>query len=90
MTVNLRKTQLYQVLAASALPRDSIAPPSEATEFPTSEDIEVRWPGMAPNQVYELFQDFARESSALAENGPSDEEFMHVCKLVDEDKGGTI
>jgi hypothetical protein len=45
---------------------------------------------MAPNQVYELSRDFGRESSALVEAGPSDEEFTHVCKLVDEDKGGTI
>lgn len=90
LTVNLRKTQLYQVLAASALPSDSIAPPSEAIKVPASGDIEMRWPGMAPNQVYELSRDFARESSVLVENGPSDEEFTHVRKLVDEDKGSTV
>lgn len=88
LTVNLRRTQLYQALAASALPSDSIIPPSEATRVPTSEDIELRWPGMAPNQVYELSRDFARESSVLVETGPSDEEFAHVRKLVEEDRGG--
>lgn len=78
------------MLAASALPSGNIARPSEATEVPTCEEIELRWPGMAPNQVFELSRDFTRESRALLETGPSDEEFAHVRKLVDEDKCGSI
>jgi hypothetical protein len=45
---------------------------------------------MAPNQVYELSGDFAREASVLSDNGPSDDEFLQVRKLVDEDMGRTI
>lgn len=87
LTAMLRNTQLYKTLASSSLPRGSVVPPSEAVEVPTSDEIEVRWPGMAPNQVYELSRDFSRESSLLLDSGPSNGEFLHVRKLVDEDSG---
>jgi nuclear pore complex protein Nup133 len=90
LTVKLRNTQLYQVLNSPALSRNGLILPSEAAKPPTGEDIRPRWPGMAPNEIQGLVRDYERESRVILEEGPSDMDFTHVRRLVEEDFGRQI
>ncbi|KAF8522246.1 Non-repetitive/WGA-negative nucleoporin C-terminal-domain-containing protein [Hysterangium stoloniferum] len=85
LMAKLRKTQLYQVLSSPGLSRNSLIPPSEATEAPNGEEIRLRWPGMASNQIQELVRDYERECQVLLDDGPSDTDFTHVRNMAEED-----
>jgi len=78
------------LVPSSGMPRETCILPSEALEIPTFEEIAKRWPGMTPNQVQDLVNDYNTERSVLSSSGPSDADFSTVRNLLQKDIGRDV
>jgi len=67
----LRSTALVSALSATLpkrhQPEGYILPPNQALAVPSLAELSSRWPGMSPEQIEALHEDYQEESSLLAE-----------------------
>ncbi|KIY43404.1 hypothetical protein FISHEDRAFT_52783 [Fistulina hepatica ATCC 64428] len=91
LTARFRRTALYTTLRAllirdnsDRVPVGYITVPDEAKVIPSEEEIESRWPGMAPDEVHALMHDYELESHTLVEWNPNDV-YERICELAEED-----
>ena len=65
----LRSTALYAALQAIAhkshRPQGYKLTPDEALDFPSQEEIDLRWPSMSPEEILAIARDYERDSRAL-------------------------
>jgi nuclear pore complex protein Nup133 len=66
-----RSTALVSALSATLpkrhQPEGYILPPNQALAVPSLAELSSRWPGMSPEQIEALHEDYQEESSLLAE-----------------------
>lgn len=66
-----RNTALVAALSATLQkrhqPEGYILPPNQALAVPSSAELPSRWPGMSPEQIEALYEDYQEESELLAE-----------------------
>ena len=66
-----RGTALVAVLSATLpkrhQPEGYILPPNQALAVPSLAELSSRWPGMSPEQIEALHEDYQEESDLLAE-----------------------
>jgi nuclear pore complex protein Nup133 len=66
-----RNTALVAALSATLQkrhqPEGYILPPNQALAVPSSAELPSRWPGMSPEQIEALHEDYLEESALLAE-----------------------
>jgi nuclear pore complex protein Nup133 len=66
-----RNTALVAVLSATLQkrhqPEGYILPPNQALAVPSLVDLSSRWPGLSPEQIEALHEDYQEESALLAE-----------------------
>jgi nuclear pore complex protein Nup133 len=67
-----RSTALVSALSATLpkrhQPEGYILPPNQALAVPSLAELSSRWPGMSPEQIEALHEDYQEESSLLAEH----------------------
>ena len=91
----LKSTALYSVLCIQ-LPRtrnennkqaseESEIGPDEALEIPTQEELISRWPGMSPEQLETIVNDYTFEMDTLGELELDEELFLRVKELAAQD-----
>ncbi len=59
--------------------------PDEALEIPTPEEIASRWPGISPEQLEAIVNDYISEMDTLGELELDEELFLRVKELVTQD-----
>lgn len=59
--------------------------PDEALEIPTQEEITSRWPGMSPEQLETMVNDYTSEMDILGELELDEELFLRVKELAAQD-----
>lgn len=59
--------------------------PDEALEIPTPEEIASRWPGMSPEQLEIMVNDYTLEMDTLGELELDEELFLRVKELAAQD-----
>ncbi|KDQ60778.1 hypothetical protein JAAARDRAFT_190924 [Jaapia argillacea MUCL 33604] len=84
----LRATALYAALETTLSkrrqPKGYILQPHECLEIPTMSEIVSRWPGMAPDQMESLENDYAHERNLVSNLGLA-EVYERVRELVEQD-----
>jgi nuclear pore complex protein Nup133 len=89
LSERFKRTALYCVLSIQ-LPRNKVdeelgIKPDEALEIPTPEEISSRWPGMSPEQLEAVMNDYINEMDALGELELDEELFLRVRELAGQD-----
>jgi nuclear pore complex protein Nup133 len=59
--------------------------PDEALEIPTPEEMASRWPGMSPEQLDAIGDDYVNEMDTLGELELDEELFLQVKELAAQD-----
>ncbi|KXN86872.1 hypothetical protein AN958_09467 [Leucoagaricus sp. SymC.cos] len=88
LSERFKNTALYAVFSTQ-LPRatsdDFEIKPDEALEMPTPEEMDSRWPGMSPEQLEAVANDYAYEVDMLGELELDEELFSRVKELAAQD-----
>ncbi|CCM02415.1 uncharacterized protein FIBRA_04513 [Fibroporia radiculosa] len=88
LNMRFRNTALYAALQATSrahsTPKGYISTPVEALEVPDQSEIALRWPGISPDEVEGIEQDYLLESKYLADL-EMDSTFESMVGLVKED-----
>lgn len=87
LSERFKSTALYSVLSIQ-LPRTNEEleiKPDEALEIPSPEEIASRWPGMSPEQLEAMVNDYTDEMDTLGELELDEELFLRVRELAGQD-----
>ncbi|KAF9454530.1 hypothetical protein P691DRAFT_655678 [Macrolepiota fuliginosa MF-IS2] len=88
LSERFKNTALYTVLSIQ-LPRagsGSEVKPDDALVIPTPEEMSSRWPGMSPEQLEAVVNDYTCEMDTLGELELDDELFQRVRELTAQDE----
>jgi nuclear pore complex protein Nup133 len=88
LSERFKNTALYTVFSIQ-LPRvkdeEFEVQPDEALDIPTAEEIASRWPGMSPEQLNAMTDDYTHEMDTLGELELDEELFLRVKELATQD-----